>query len=278
MRKHHLLNLHSLILGAASAHSFSPTTAFQNFVFSPNGVCVSPSTFYLADVDDNVKDCNDNNSPITTNLGQKKLFSMRNVPGEGDCMFQAVALATAASMGLGANNALLRAISEETRDVVAQVMGSRDGNLHIEGQRLVRTSDLLTSASRSEGMSPDEYLERLKKSGSDGGLYGGGPELTVLSNLLRRPISIYELEDDTTTTTTTAENNNNTNGESKYCRIKLAGVFGDHFKDPCLSIPNSAILSGLQPGAYSWHLHILVVDAGFEKHACALLPKFCDLP
>jgi len=146
------------------------------------------------------------------------------------------------------------------------------------GNWLVRTSDLLTSASRSEGMSPDEYLERLKKSGSDGGLYGGGPELTVLSNLLRRPISIYELEDDTTTTTTTAENNNNTNGESKYCRIKLAGVFGDHFKDPCLSIPNSAILSGLQPGAYSWHLHILVVDAGFEKHACALLPKFCDLP
>ena len=63
------------------------------------------------------------------------------------------------------------------------------------------------------------------------------------------------------------------------CRIKRVGIFGDLFKDPLLSMPDSAVLSGLQPGAYSWHLHILIVDASLnEKHACVLLPDYCDDP
>lgn len=63
------------------------------------------------------------------------------------------------------------------------------------------------------------------------------------------------------------------------CRVKRVGVFGDLFADPLLSMPDSAVLSGLQPGAYSWHLHILIVDASLnEKHACVLLPDYCDDP
>lgn len=183
-------------------------------------------------------------------------------------MFLAVALATAASMGLGGNDALLRAIAQETRDVVAQVLGAPDGNLHIEGNRLVRAPDLLLSAAKGEGLSPEQYLERLRKGGNVGGLQGGGPELTVLSNVLRRPISIYELD-------STAEGLEDDKRLNR-CRITRVGSFGDRFKDPCLTIPDSAVLSGLQPaGAYSWHLHILVLDVGSgEKHACALLPNF----
>ena len=55
--------------------------------------------------------------------------------------------------------------------------------------------------------------------------------------------------------------------------------FLEMFQDPLFSIPESAVLSGLQPGAYSWHLHMLIVDASFnEKHACVLLPDDCDGP
>mmetsp|Transcript_19143 Transcript_19143/g.18386 ORF Transcript_19143/g.18386 Transcript_19143/m.18386 type:complete len:143 (-) Transcript_19143:2-430(-) len=74
-------------------------------------------------------------------------------------------------------------------------------------------------------------------------------------------------------------NNNNNDDDDDIPQqfpIQRVGLFGDHFKDLCQSIPNSAVLSpGLQPGAYSWHIHILVVDSGNnEKHACALLPDF----
>ena len=189
-------------------------------------------------------------------------FTMKNVPGEGDCMFLAVALATSTSMGLGGNDALLRAIANETREVVAQVLSAKEGNLHVEGRRLVRATDLLRSAAKQEGVDIDTYIQLLRS----GTLQGGGPELTVLSNVLRRPISVYELSDD----------EHFEGGVPNICKIKRVGSFGDIFTDPLYDIPNHAVLSGLQEGAYSWHIHVLVVDAGSgDKHACALLPRKC---
>jgi hypothetical protein len=232
-----LIPLQVLLVKTCSGFAGKP------FVLAPNGVCLDPP--YFSD-------------------GAQQ-FTMRNVPGEGDCMFLAVALAAATSMGLGGNDALLRAIALETRAVVSQIMNS-PGNLHIEGNRIVPAKTLLLSASDKEGLTPEEYLEKLQKEGIYGGLYGGGPELTVLSNVLRRPISIYEVDHKLW---------NNSNTSSSTCSIQCMGVFGDIFQDPCVtSIPDSAVLSGLQPGAYSWHLHILVLDASpVEKHACVLLPQ-----
>lgn len=249
---------------------------FRRFAFAPNGVSLRPKSFYHVDDD---------------NGGEKRrTFSLRNVEGTGDCVFQAAALATATSMGLGGNNALLRVLALESRNVVAQVLeggATSGGNLYIEGKRLVTAQKLLKSASRDLGLEPDEYLRRLRLPGSEGGLYGGGPELTVLSNVLRRPITIYELHEEEIERASATQI---AGGDEKEvalaapplpleCRIKRVGVFGDIFKDPLLSIPDSAVVSGLQPGAYSWHLHILIVDASFnEKHACVLLPDDCDDP
>lgn len=191
---------------------------------------------------------------------------MKNVPGEGDCMFLAVALATLTSVGLGGNDVLLRAISAETRNVVASVLES-SGNLLIEGKRMVAAETLLKSAAKQEGTTPEEYLKRLR---TECGLYGGGPELTVLTNVLRRPISIYELDHSDKLGAATEGTNN-------VQPIQCKGTFGEIFQDPLKMIPNSAVLSAdAQPGgcAYSWHLHILVVDVSPQgKHACVLLPQ-----
>ena len=228
---------------ATTASLSSPRVS--TFVFAPNGVCVKPQFF--VDADD----------------GQQ--FTMRNVPGDGDCMFQAVALAASTSMGLGGNNALLRAVSEEIRQVVADILekGGK-GTLNIEGDRSVPANLLLHSSARGLHVNPSTYIEMLRKEGRDGGLYGGGPELTVLSNVLRRPISVYEIDRSVPIT------------ESE-CRIQRQGTFGDMFVDPCESIKDSVVLSpNLPNGAYSWHLHILVVDTGKspeDKHACVLLPQ-----
>eukprot|EP00546_Thalassionema_frauenfeldii_P009851 CAMPEP_0178918124 /NCGR_PEP_ID=MMETSP0786-20121207/13648_1 /TAXON_ID=186022 /ORGANISM="Thalassionema frauenfeldii, Strain CCMP 1798" /LENGTH=190 /DNA_ID=CAMNT_0020591791 /DNA_START=151 /DNA_END=723 /DNA_ORIENTATION=+ len=190
---------------------------------------------------------------------------MRNVPGEGDCMFLATALAAAASMGLGANAVLLRKLAKETREVVADILEfGQNSTLAIDSKHGVTAKKLLFAAAKEEGMRPEEYLRRLRLEGSQGGMYGGGHELAILSNVLRRPISVYEL----LPTMTIAP---------KYHPVQCKGVFGDKiFKDPCLALPNSAILSNNQrPGAYSWHLHILVLDSSEdgEKHACVLLPQ-----
>jgi hypothetical protein len=101
-----------LLLFLCQCSAFSPAS-FADFQFAPNGVCLSPRLFV---------ECSSKNKSGRPNNMQ--YFTMRNVPGEGDCMFLAVALATAASMGLGGNDVLLRAISRETRHVVASVLES----------------------------------------------------------------------------------------------------------------------------------------------------------
>ena len=199
-------------------------------------------------------------------------------------MFLAVALAAATSMGLGGNDALLRAISRETRAVVAQVLSS-EGTLYIDPkQNEVPASKLLQSAVKQEpGIDTvEEYLEALRKEGRDGGLYGGGPELAVLANVLRRPISIYEVDKPRLkqmVAESKEEGDNEADADASIFPIVCKGSFGEGgiFEDPCLtSIGDSAVLaaSNAQPGAYSWRVNILVLNvAPGEKHACVLLPQ-----
>jgi hypothetical protein len=237
------------LLSNVDAFSAQTLFPFQRFTFAPNNVCTNPNSFY---------------STKTANGTLQHLdFTMRNVPGEGDCIFQAVALATSTSLGMGGNNAFLRVVKDEAREVVAQIL-SAEGTLHIEGKRIVRTFDLLRSAAKKEQLDNEQYLQMLR----NGTLHGGGTELTVLSNVLRRPISVYELVWD----------EDKLGGHiPENCEVKCVGTFGDIFIDPLLDIPNHVILSGIREGAYSWHIHILIVDAGGgDKHACSLLPKiFC---
>jgi OTU-like cysteine protease len=227
-------------------HCCNSLVPFSKYKFASNGVCIQPSLFFDAST--------------------QRSFTLRNVPGTGDCMFSAVALASLTSLGLGGNNALLNSISQETRNVVASVLeNTNGGSLVITKKRVVGAATLLKSASRQEGMSQEEYLRKLRLTGPEGGLWGGGPELTVLSNVLRRPISIYELDPQSPT----SDNNQN---------IICQGVFGeDFFHDPLDNMPRhapSAVLDHPWPGAFGWHLHILVVDASLqEKHACVLLPQ-----
>jgi hypothetical protein len=98
----------------------------------------------------------------------------------------------------------------------------------------------------------------------------------LLNSSMTRPISIYELAETTSGIDDSGALPNSGDITNEQCRIVCKGVFGlPHFADPCQSIPQSAILQpNLQPGAYSWHLHLLIVQAsGEEKHACVLLPQ-----
>jgi len=237
-----------------------------DFQFSPNNVCTNPQYFVAREDESHKERCTK--------------FTMRNVPGDGDCMFLAVALAAATSMGLGGNDELLRGISRETREIVAQVLSS-EGKLYIGEGNIVDASTLLEAAVKLEPSTntTEAYLKALRTEGRNGGLYGGGPELAVLSNVLRRPISIYEADYDRLKHQGNSEkqNSNNTEASSEVLfPIVCKGSFGEGiFEDPCLSsVPDSVFSSTMQLGAYSWRLHILVLDvSATEKHACVLLPQ-----
>ena len=280
---------------------------FRSFEFDPaTGICRRPSSFRYdggcgCGVDDDDDGGDDDGSAV-------QYFVMRNVPGDGDCVFHAVLGAVFVSMGMIDPDAAyysaggVHSMALEMRKVVANFLSSPEGTLYVTNRprkRIVRCRDLLSSAAKAEGMSIEEYLSRLRMPGRQGGLYGGGPELTVLSNILRRPISIFHLKQQSTTTTTTTTT---TGGENDSCReLQRMGVFGEGiFEDSCKSIPDSVVSNAVfftldgrasaqqqqssssstpspivsSPVKCSWHLHVLIADSGDnEKHACVLLPS-----
>mmetsp|Transcript_20925 Transcript_20925/g.44755 ORF Transcript_20925/g.44755 Transcript_20925/m.44755 type:complete len:300 (+) Transcript_20925:144-1043(+) len=277
-----------LLLQVQSAASFSTTSSqspsasaryeFRSFEFDPlTGICRRPASFQYTDQNKDTQ-----------------FFVMRNTPGDGDCVFHAVLSSVFISAGiLNPDSALfstaMSAMALEMRNVVAMFLSSPEGTLYVNNKphkRIVRCRDLLQSAAKNEGFTAEDYLTKLRQPGKQGGLYGGGPELTVLSNILRRPISIYHLKQPTAE----AINEN-------FCEVKRMGVFGEGlFEDPGQSVPDSVVSnavfftlgkarqetkqssnesSGLSsPLKCSWHLHILIADASeTEKHATVLLPS-----
>ena len=288
----------------ATASAFSPSNfVFQHFIFDETtGICRSPSSFHYNPQPDDSKGQTDSQND--------QYFVLRNVPGDGDCVFHAILSSVFISMGMlnpdaaFITNSLMSSMVYEMRNVVANFLTSPDGTLYVNNKprkRLVLCRDLLMSAAKSEGLTTDEYLTRLRLPGRMGGLYGGGPELTVLSNILRRPISIYHLR-----------SSQSHDRIESTCKIDRVGVFGEGlYEDPCGAIPNSVVSNALffrmnsktksdtnenqqqsptsdqsnesdvsksailsSPFKCSWHLHILIADASAEeKHACVLLPS-----
>lgn len=284
----HCLNTKATVALSASSGPVVRAIPFEDFKYASNNVCISPQYFVAIREDGgetNIR--NSNSTEIINKQSDNSYFTMRNVPGDGDCMFLAVALAAATSMGLGGSNELLQAISRQTRYIVAQVLSAPTGKLYIGPRKdnVVDASRLLRSAVLEESTTntTEEYLEALRTEGRNGGLYGGGPELVALSNVLRRPISIYEIDEKRLKEEEQKCQNGYYDGTGCnetfpeiFFPIVCKGSFGEGvFEDPCLtSIPDSVILSNMQPGAYSWRLHILVLNSSpTEKHACVLLPQ-----
>lgn len=242
----------------------TPKYKFHSFEFDHLGFCRKPSFFQH-----------------TEHGKDTQVFVMKNVSGDGDCVFQAVISASLVSMGMIDPDAFstVPSMALHMRKVVAKLLSSPEGTLYVDRKqargRVLRCQDVLQSAAKKEGLTEKEYLSKLCKPGREGGLHGGGPELTVLSNVLRRPISIYHLKQTSLPT-----------GDVP-CEIERMGVFGEGlFEDVCATVPDSVIsnagVCGLEKATHdmelqlksSWHLHILIVDASDkEKHATALLPS-----
>lgn len=92
---------------------------------------------------------------------------MQDVPGAGNCLFEAVGRTVAVS-------------AAELRAAACAWMVSADARLHDTPMR-----DWIQW---NAGVPVGDYVARMARSGE----WGGGIELAVLSTLLRRPILVYE--------------------------------------------------------------------------------------
>ena len=236
---------------------------------------------------------------FVTNDEHQQHFTMQNVPGEGDCMFLAVALAaTKASTDrtvasdttlqtekfyytmLNATTTNATATTMALRNTVADVLEMPNITLFISHNRTITTRDLLQQASHELHIRPWEYLQRLRQIG---GLYGGGPELTILCYLYQRPIHIYEIDNDAADDGENNKNDPNPDATGRNIRqgtsrtiqpIVEKGVFGhgvyNHDDENVMHCNNNTV-------GMDGDLHILVVDVSMsEKHACVLFPSDDD--
>jgi len=125
------------------------------------------------------------------------------------------------------------------RHQVAQIFESSSQLFVSADHPAVPASQLLEQASREYGCEPNNYLTFLRTVGD---LYGGGPELVVLSKLFESEIAIYHV----------AAAPAGTNDQHSQQPLQLQGVFGK--------------------GQFSQRRHILVRQMGNEKHASILVP------
>ena len=160
----------------------------------------------------------------TNNYKDKSLLPVviRQVPGDGDCLFHAIAISLAFTenghlMRLDTHDGLqeLKAASRKLRRMAVECLVSscsskrhnnnnnnnnnnnkskrsrsrRYKRLFIQGKDSMKTSQLLYTASSQYGITPEEYCELMMQDS----YWGGGPEIVALCAVLRRPIHVYEL-------------------------------------------------------------------------------------
>lgn len=142
-----------LLQSAASFSIPSPTPSakfdFRSFEFdSLTDICRNPASFQFIEKDK-----------------ETQYFVLRNVQGDGDCVFQAVLCSVFVSMGMlnpdATNSNMMPALALEMRNVVANVLSSPDGTLYVNNKptkRIVRCRDLLQSAAQNEGMTSGAFL------------------------------------------------------------------------------------------------------------------------
>lgn len=147
-------------------------------------------------------------SKSTKNLEQQAVY-VRQVPGDGSCLFHACSAALSwvedkehlhytdrcsprrnvrpgDELDIYTRSEILRQISV---DMLTPTRKRKEKLLFLQGNEYLKTHELLNIAASQYGITGEEYCNTMKKNG----VWGGGPEIVALSNYLRRPIHIYEL-------------------------------------------------------------------------------------
>ena len=121
----------------------------------------------------------------------KRRFAVRQVPGDGGCLFHAIA-AVLRYEQVGSHHdfdAAMKNMSRCLRQLSVDTL-MRDGLvLVMEGEEKTTTGDLLETVAEHYNITVASYCSNMRLYHT----WGGGPEIVALSNALQRPIHVYEL-------------------------------------------------------------------------------------
>lgn len=123
--------------------------------------------------------------------GNNERFFVRQVPGNGACLFNALATCLRYKQCLRHLDFddTMKDISLMLRKISVHVLMQENMTLTMADSENITTTALLTLASDSYNMSQKAYLTTM----SHPRTWGGGPEIVALSNYLKRPICVYQL-------------------------------------------------------------------------------------
>ena len=127
---------------------------------------------------------------------QNSLASIRQVPGDGNCLFHSISVAWAHAT----NGTHLEMRSPDTmewlyrhsaklRQLAVDCLEEQRKLLFLQGHEYLKATDLVEAAAAQYGISGSEYCDLMRQES----YWGGGPEIVALCNVLQRPIHVYEL-------------------------------------------------------------------------------------
>ena len=120
-----------------------------------------------------------------------KEFYIRQVPGDGACLFNALASSIVYKISrehfVFEKN--MEMISAHLRELAVKVLSSENTSFHMEKGEYVNSSELLAMTAEHYKTTAEKYCREMLKRTT----WGGGPEIVALCNYMKRPIHVYEL-------------------------------------------------------------------------------------
>jgi hypothetical protein len=126
-----------------------------------------------------------------TSNDQNQELWVRQVPGDGGCLFHSLAVCVV-HLATGQHvcfDSKTRQLSNKLREISINLLSDRKSKFYIENDFALSAEDIVESTAKHYGLTPSDYLEVMRDPRS----WGGGPEIVALSNYFKRPIHIYEL-------------------------------------------------------------------------------------
>ena len=130
-------------------------------------------------------------APLAEQQGARQSFMVKQVPGDGACLFNALAeCLRQRHCGVHRDfDGVTAAISAWLRETAVDVLSCEDRELVAEDGAALSTAELLRMVAEHYNTTAEEYCNKMRLRHT----WGGGPEIVALSNYLRTPIHVYDL-------------------------------------------------------------------------------------
>lgn len=117
-------------------------------------------------------------------------FMVRQVPGDGGCLFHSLA-ASVDYLFTKTHNIFdhrLEALSFQLRNLAVDLL-SQNRTFYAEDNAKIAAGEMLAFVSQHHNISPEEYCRLMRKPAT----WGGGPEIVALCNHFQCPVYVYSL-------------------------------------------------------------------------------------